>query len=290
VADLLWRFPSGDQRSLAASIAPRVAPIQAELDHVPGLLAPPTADMRTRRVIVLVPLAALVVLLLARGLFRRGALMLAVTGAAMVALLAGALRLLQTDAAPIVRSAHWIDGGGGLRVDESLTATASFFRMTLRQHADPGQVLAPLWPSAEDFFAEACTLDLDQATDTQVPTPAGSRGSLLTVSIPPRQGVVVLSRGGQSAVGFRAAADMQHPNDTTPAWWIVAGHMVNAAGPPPGERDALAGPALSEWFADQSPATADLRAWYELRFDAHRRYLLSQAPYAAPEIITVLPR
>ncbi|HVX86639.1 MAG TPA: hypothetical protein VH253_17790 [Phycisphaerae bacterium] len=290
VADLLWRFPAGDPHSLAAALAPRLAPIDPGLDHVPGLLAPPTAGVRTRRVIILVPLAALVLLLLARGLFRRGALMLAVTAVAMLGLLAGALRLLQTDAAPQVRRAHWIDGGGGLRVDESLAATAAFFSNDLHQRAEPGQILTPVWPAAEDYFAESCTLDIDLPTDTQAPTPAGSRAALLAVRIPPRQGVATMSRWSQSAPGFRAAPDMQHPNDTTPAWWIVAGHLVDAAGPPPRAPDALAGPALSQWFADQGPAAADLRAWYELRFDARQRYLLSQPPYAPPEIITVAPQ
>jgi hypothetical protein len=278
-ADPLWAFPALPMH--------RLTPVQAGLANIPGFLAPPPADSRTRVLVAVVPLEALVALLLLYGMFRREWVILSVGIPVMIGLSALLISVLHAHAPDARRQRSWIAGGSGLRMEESVSARTTLFPQAFSTDAQDGEILCPLWPSAAACLGQrGVRLELDLPSESGI-----GRQSLLDARLGDREGVAFLRRLGHTDISFRAkvAIDVGRldPTAAAGAWWIVGGHLDEARGDPPAA--PTNGPTFAEWLPAHRDAGADARAWYELRFDARERYLLLTPPNEPPRFLTVSP-
>lgn len=277
----VWAFP-------AAAVA-RPSPIEPGLNHLPELLAPAEADPLTCRVIGLMPVAALVILLLLRGIFGHAIGLLCAAGPVFVLLAAGTIALVRAHAPEVQRAARWTAGGAGLRVEEGVYARTRIFPSRPTIVADDGALLTPVWPSADAFFRQPeTTLFLHAAADAT----AGATTEL-TATLGARGGMAWLMRSGavDGRFAVRSAGDAARlasaPGEAE--WWIVNGHLARTAagGAIPQAAGVSDEPAMAEWAAGHAELAGSVRAWYELRFGVGERYLLLAPPGDGPEIVTV---
>jgi len=159
------------------------------------LILQPAASKRITIILYSLPFVAILILLLARGLFRRPAILLPVLALTFAALSLFAFFFIPTASPPTTAHAVWsttslpADQSSSLVLSESFTATASLFNYTLNTTAEQTAALFPVFATPREFFLQDARLTLD------VPAPNTlDRLSRLEASLPPRSCLICTTR------------------------------------------------------------------------------------------------
>jgi hypothetical protein len=245
----LWIFPE-----VALPTVPVLEP-GLESSRVLQVEASPSGTVLVT--LAMVPLGAVGVVVLARGLFRPpwGVVVGCLLG--LMGLTVGAIFLLRSDAPPEQRVVAWRSFSGDsankgkrqLSERERVCVETTLFARTFYAAADEGTVLVPVSPNARSYFGTDVSLKLSGEN--------GSAGMTCSTRLPARGGWAYLER----------SASLAFPE--TGEQWLIDGGYVEAA------REG--GRELLTTFADRA-ATAAIRnsllAWYDLRFEASHHYVL----------------
>lgn|GEM_PF-3760989 len=253
----LWVWPAD-----AVARRPRPVPVlERTIDRVTTTIIGPTPEL-IRKALWVAP-AALVLALLARIFIGRGrpvllATMLAVT---LSAVAAGAVMLLRQEAELSVERLAWSER----RADDlfaetetyaghaSLFATSTTLRTPASQAATPPLPVTQ-WP--RQWFGLEATLRLDDLA-----VGSTDRAHVLELSVPARRVKQIFTR--------QYTAATRTPATSPQARWLIGGY-VHDSPTPTGN-----GTIFTAW-ARNEPNAAALLAWYELRFDAEKTYMLPQ--------------
>ncbi len=264
-------------------------PLRRPLVIEPGLqsillTAPPIGPPRAVRVAVLLAgPAALLVLLLARGLFRRRAAVLAGVTVGLVALLAGAISYLRAQDEPLPQQVSWEvvsasadSATGQIASVETLSTLTPLFSRAFFATCPPGAILTPVALSARDYFAlreVRLAIGLRSASgETQPDALDAPISARRTIAYAIRSATIA---GLVPALPHTAAQQRQFQEathiDWAKGWWLEGGYVF-PAGLSEEQRQGK-GILFTSW-AERS-VIAGANAWYELRFDGQHRYFIA---------------
>jgi hypothetical protein len=249
----------------------------------PQVLEPNLAAARTLRlaatptwatilIVMLIPVGALIVLLLARGLFRRRALVFLAVVIGMVLLTWAALAYLHSSTQPLTQTLSWTtthnNAGSAIAVTENFHTTTALFGQQLRASAEQDMLLFPVAANPHAYFVlREATLFLDALSDDGL-----RRVSRLQMPLAPRDAI---------AYATRSAAIVPPAVTGNRGVTIEAGYVTILDAAPRSE------PILFTQWVNRHPDSRNaLLAWYELRFQPNRRYFLAPVTGAAPLAFT----
>ena len=262
-----------------ASPLPRPQFLDPHLSDAHVLQVRARATPRTNMMIILVPLASLVVLMLARGLFRRLAVIFLGAAVALTGLSFVAIATIRAAGPPATLAVAWStrlpedasNSPGLLTVARSYTACSPLFSHTVRASADPSAMLFPEAATPRQYFS----LD-DARLSLDVISPNGlDRESTLEIPLPPR-GFILYSSSSASLV----PAVLPFAMDPAHGVWIEGGQVL--AGPPTAPSAVENQVILTQWAAEHPGLKDSLLAWYNLGMNASHRYFLQLPGPADP--------
>ena len=255
-----WIFP--------ASSLPALPVIEPALASSRVLQVEATANGTVRAVVALVPVAALILIVLMRGMIRGRWSVLLGCVAGFAVLTGGTLFLLRENAPGEERRAGWsirtpmpMDSGKRVLTErETLRCDAVLFDHSLHASVEEGSLLLPIAPDAGTYF--------------------GWREAILTLNAD--GGAMVVDapiRARRAAAYLERSASLTYPEEGT--GWPVDGGYVET---PQGRQLLTAFAARGEERGGQTIRNS-LLAWYDLRFDVSRRYVLRPSTTQTAEII-----
>lgn len=266
----LWVWPAD-----ALTRRPRAVPVlERTIDRVTTTITGP-APALIQKALWVAP-AALVLALLVRIFVGRGrpvllATMLTVT---LAAIASGAVVLLRQEAELTVERLSWSER----RADEPFAETetyaghASLFATTTTLRTPAGQAATPPLPVTQwprQWFGLEATLRLDDLA-----VGSTERAHVLDLTVPARRVKQIFTRQYTAATRTHA---------TNPqARWLIGGYVHDSPTP------TGSGTIFTAW-ARTEPNVAALLAWYELRFDASKTYLIPQPGQSPATFIELSP-
>jgi hypothetical protein len=304
LARLVWDPLTDDHAAERGWISPPEAlPSPAVIE--PGLAGPRVmAGMETglpvtiRGALLGVGPAALLLLVLARGIFRRRPLVFAAATVAMAGLTVGTIAWLKNENVPERREVEWSSmigsshAVGGLTITEKVTVVEPVFAYSAStgseagvgggDDAGGGAVVLPVAGSARRYF-EMRDVELVLGSGMG----PGEEGDRLEARVRGRQRFVWLERRTQISGLMPPLPGNEEERrhfreitgiDLSEGSWLEGGYVHEA-----GRGEAAGMPAGGEGtvFAQWAQLHPELResalAWYEARFEAGRRYYLRPA-------------
>jgi hypothetical protein len=254
---------------------PALSVIEPALASSRVLQVEASANGAVRGTVALVPLGAIVLVLVARGLFRRPWSALLACAVVLMALTGAWIRLVQKNSPEKQLAVGWslragtpAEREGGARVlteRETVHSEAALFAHSLNVAAEEGTLLLPVAPDARTYFAwqdAQLILNVDGAATPRM---------AMEARIPARHAWAYLERSASLTFAEQSAG------------WAIEDGYVNSL-ESPGEKQLLTAFASAPG-EDRRAMRNSLLAWYDLRFDAAHRYVLHRSDNSAADIV-----
>lgn len=261
--------------------------LEAYLGDAPALNPRVVPSPALKRSLVITPLACVVLLILAWGLFRHPATILAACAVAFLGAAVIFVAYARGVSPPMTSAVMWkasssdLDGptggagSGALVLTESFTALQPLFTYQALATRDQGTLLYPVFSSSRQYFAmKEARLDLLDSTENRL-----DAGSHFEVTLKPRTQLVFASRSASLEAAFTRQA-LTAAN----GWWLSEGYVYADA-------DARRnGVLITEWVNAHPPIAASLLTWFNLRrFTPDHRYVILEQR-TTPMLIDLGPR